>query len=163
MNASRTLAIVRRAGLRTAALLGAALAAAAAACIDPDASFVYTARPYDRAGMCLEPYVELELIPGAGGGDACTSPEAGPAGPGVACLVSSSGALYVSTVCPPYPPDYDASGKDPACPAAIAALMNGVSCAASDAASDQGTGAPDAPNDGAAPPAPGGDGGGAHD
>ena len=38
-------------------------------------------------------------------------------------------AVYVSTMCPPYPaPDFDVSGKDPVCPRALAALARNNTC-----------------------------------
>jgi hypothetical protein len=149
---------MRRLGLGALGLIGASFGIATA-CIDPDANFVYTARPYDPADMCVGPYVELELVQGSGGDSRCTSPEAGRSGPGLACLVSNSGAVYVSSVCPPYPPDYDTSGTNPACGAAIAAMANGVICEATDAALDASDAASSTP-DGAPSGVSGGDAGG---
>jgi hypothetical protein len=38
-------------------------------------------------------------------------------------------AVYVSTMCPPYPaPDFDVSGKDPVCARALAALARNDTC-----------------------------------
>lgn len=119
-----------------ALLSGAAALAVGAACVDPDAGFVYTARAYDAAGLCVGPYVELEWVQGGGGGIDCPPAPSPGSSAGIACLVSPSGAVYASQVCAPYPPDYDTSGTNPACPAAIAALAKEKECGAGDAGGD---------------------------
>ncbi len=119
---------MRKKTLVVIALLAAGVCAAVA-CIDPDANFVYTAQPYDPNAMCLGPYVELELIQAMGGSPRCNSIQPPDSGvPGLACLVSSSGTVYVSPVCPPYPPDYDTSGTNPLCPQALEAWVTDGGC-----------------------------------
>ena len=39
-------------------------------------------------------------------------------------------AVYVTTTCPPYSPDYDTSGTDPDCPKALAAFTRDDTCIA---------------------------------
>ncbi len=55
-------------------------------------SYVYTARRYDPAGACLEPYAPVEVVDGTGA--AATCPET--------CLTVGSD-VFVTTMCPPIP------------------------------------------------------------
>jgi hypothetical protein len=50
-------------------------------------------------------------------------------------------AIYVSTMCGPYPFAFDASGSDPACPSALDALARGDTCL-----TDGGSSAPASPS-----------------
>jgi len=110
------------------ALLGASVVTAVA-CIDPDANFVYTAQPYDPNAMCLGAYVELEQVQATGGSPRCNTLQAPDSGvTGLACLVSSSGTVYVSPICPPYPPDFDTTGTNPLCAQALQAWATDGGC-----------------------------------
>ena len=65
--------------------------AAIAACEGAD-SYVYTARRYDAAGACLEPYAPVEVVDGPG--VAATCPET--------CLTVGE-EVFVTNMCPPLP------------------------------------------------------------
>jgi hypothetical protein len=118
------------------------------ACDDPS-QHVYSGQLFDPQAQCVESSsTGLDVIGGAATGDTCAP----------ACLVASS-QVYVSTVCPPYPPaftveaaDATAGASDP-CTAALAAFAAGNTCGA-DASTESGPGddggeegGPDAPED----------------
>ncbi len=102
------------------ALVGVLLASAlAAAC--GDASHIFEGRFYLEARDCLGTTGSVDVVEG--------DP------PGVCppvCLADAhtdgGRSLYVSTMCAPYPFGYDASGGDPACPRALAALGRDDTC-----------------------------------
>jgi hypothetical protein len=112
---------------RTAA---ATTAAAGIACIlhvigsvgcDDPISHPYLGRLYVGGRDCLGAIGTVDVVEGADPGDCAP-----------ACLTKSSAdggfAVYVSAMCAPYPPFYDAGGSDPACPSALAALARGDQC-----------------------------------
>ena len=109
MNARPILSMLAVAGL-------AAVLPSAGGCNDP-AQHVYMAQLFEADRMCLDTYSALDVSPG-GGGDTWCAP---------VCLVGG-GAIYVSSVCPPYPSTYDTSGTDPGCAAALAAFTRGDEC-----------------------------------
>jgi hypothetical protein len=123
----------------------AASCALLAACDDDPASHVYVAAEYDPMGACFGPSVSLGVIDTSTGDLDCAP----------TCLVLSKAgtvSTYVSTMCGPYPAQYDTSQTDPSCALALAAwpaeqtaLANGTSSCASPAAEDAG---PDATSSG---------------
>lgn len=91
-------------------------------CGDNEGTHVYQARFYLEARDCLGTPSSIDVISGA---------EPGFCEPICLRQIRADGgrAIYASTVCPPYPgPDFDKSGSDPACPAALAALARGDTC-----------------------------------
>jgi hypothetical protein len=95
---------------------------------------VFVASPYETAGDCFGPSTSLAQVDTSSGDLDCD--------PTCLVLASASGdtEVYVSIMCGPYPPAYDASGTNPACAAALAAwpaeasaLANGSSSCASPA------------------------------
>jgi hypothetical protein len=114
---------------RRAAALAAAVPLSLVACIlhttacGDDGAHVYTAELYVQDRDCLGTTSSIDIISGDETGDC--SP---------ICLVQLRGeagrVTYVSTMCPPYPAgvEYDSSGTDPSCPAALAALARGDTC-----------------------------------
>jgi hypothetical protein len=100
-----------------AALLGGVLAAAMA-CTDPS-TFVYSGAPFDPVNNCLGPYQALDVVSGGNGASNCAP----------VCLVSS-GMVFVSTVCPPFPDPtaWDTSGQNGNCPNALSAFARGDMC-----------------------------------
>lgn len=87
---------------------------------DDDSRYVYTARRFDEANGCLEPYRPIERVEGEGVSVRC--PEA--------CLLVS-GAIHVSPVCPPFPVNAEpVPAEDPACQAALDASRMEASCGA---------------------------------
>jgi len=100
------------------------LLVAGAAC-DPSGPRIYTARAYDPSARCLADYAPLGLVQAGDLGASCDP----------VCLQVGD-ALYVSTVCPPYPASASSlAADDPTCRAALAALAADASCSASDDAS----------------------------
>lgn len=77
--------------LRTVTLGLVALGATIAACEGAE-SYIFTARRYDAAGACLEPYAAVEVVDGPGA--AATCPET--------CLTVGTD-VFVTTMCPPIP------------------------------------------------------------
>jgi hypothetical protein len=92
----------------------------ASACSEP-ASHVYVGRFFVEARRCLGTASSLEVVDG---------PDPGSCPP--LCLVQkghdASRAVYVSTMCGPYPLDFETTGADPACRAALDALARGDTC-----------------------------------
>jgi hypothetical protein len=123
----------------------AASCMAVAACDDDPESHVYVATQYDPVGVCFGPSTSLGYIDTSTGDLDCAP----------TCLVlDTAGTVktYVSTMCGPYPAQYDTSQTDPSCapalaawPAEEAALANGTSSCASPGSEDAG---PDATVDG---------------
>jgi hypothetical protein len=134
---SRILGSVRsRAAALAAALV--AFATASPGCDDDPQSHVFVASPYEPASDCFGPSTSLAQIDTASGDLDCDP----------TCLVSTGASgdveVYVSIMCGPYPPAYDATGTNPACASALAAwpaeasaLANGSnSCASAPAPED---------------------------
>jgi hypothetical protein len=124
--------------------VGACASAAVAVCAcDNPSVHVYSAQAYDPQGQCVEPSsTALDVISGAATGNDCAP----------TCIVGSA-QVYVSTVCPPYPPGYGVEAADAGlassdpCSAALAAFAAGTTCgAAADGGPGDGGGA-DAPAD----------------
>ena len=80
-----------RGHLRKTSIVLVLALAAIAACEGAD-SYVYTARRYDPAGACLEPYAPVEVVDGPG--VAATCPET--------CLTVGA-EVFVTNMCPPLP------------------------------------------------------------
>ena len=108
------------------------------ACKD-DGTHVYVGRLYVEKRDCLGTSSSVDVISGDDPGSCAPI-----------CLVQKRGeggkAIYVATMCPPYPSgvEFDTGGTDLACPKALAALSRGDTCL-----SDGGTThpAPDASTD----------------
>lgn len=113
-----------RHGLRLAVLLGAS----ALACEDFGPR-VYTARLFQADPGCLEAYAPIGLVQARDIGAQCEP----------VCLRLGA-ALYVSTLCAPYPAEVSLEGADTEeCAAALAALGASASCdeaSAADAGAD---------------------------
>ena len=125
------------------ALCTLALVAAAAfvACLDEEARYVYTAQKYDPSLGCLEDYAPVEAVRGDGVGSFCP----------VTCL-SANANVYLSTVCPPMPPNATAlDAASPECQAALDASRLEASCSAP--AEPEGDGGGADADDGEAPDA----------
>ncbi len=110
-----------------------------AACSE-EGTAVYQARLYDRARDCLGPGTSIDVVTGREPTRICP----------VVCLVQKQGdggrIVYTSTQCAPYPVEFDVSGAEPICAAAIAAHTRNDTCL-----SDGGSSAPlprDAGSDG---------------
>ncbi len=110
----------RRIVLVLGAVASAMLAAHLVACGNP--SHVFEARLFVEQRQCLGTKASVDVVDG--------EPPSSPCAP--TCLVqpqSDGGrAIYVSTMCGPYPFGFDASGSDPACPAALDALARKDTC-----------------------------------
>jgi hypothetical protein len=92
------------------------------ACKD-DGTHVYIGRLYVEARGCLGTSSSVDVISGDDPGS-CDP----------ICLVQRRAegghAVYVATMCPPYPSgvEFDTAGTDPACPKALEALSRGDTC-----------------------------------
>jgi hypothetical protein len=102
--------------------VGVATGLVLAACDEPNAH-IFSGQQFEAQGQCLEAPTALDVIGGSGATLTCDP----------ACLTQSS-QVYVSTQCPPYPPQFavetanslgDAS--DP-CAAALNAYAAGAMC-----------------------------------
>lgn len=109
---------------RRAAAAGAALAALAcmlhaSACGDP--SHVYEARLYRTDRDCVATTSSVDVVEGDPPGSCAPI-----------CLLQPQAdggrAVYVSTMCGPYPFGFDTSGTDPVCPRALAAFERDDTC-----------------------------------
>lgn len=98
----------------------AGLAAAAIACGDPN--HIYEGRAYVDARDCLGTPSSVDVVEGDRPTQNCAP----------ICLAQGHAdggrTLYVSTMCAPYPFQFDASGGDSACPAALAAFGRDDTC-----------------------------------
>jgi hypothetical protein len=88
-----------------------------------DGTHVYQARFYLEGRDCLGTSSAIDVVEGEEPGNCeaiCFRQVRGDAG----------NAIYVSSMCPPYPadPDFERSGRDPACPAALAAFARNDTC-----------------------------------
>jgi hypothetical protein len=130
------------------------LAVAAAGGCDESKSHVYVAQLYEPARDCLDPSASLDIIQTGQAGLTCAP----------TCIVLPSPPspggekVYVSTMCGPYPADYDVSGTDATCPSALAAFARGPDVCNSDGTSTNPADAGAEAGDGG-----GGDDGGGHD
>lgn len=89
-----------------------------------DGTHAFLAQRYDPEKKCLAQVQALDVIAGEPPGD-CS----------VVCLVriatpSSPEEIYVSSMCPPYPPALETSGRGAACVEALDARARGVTCTA---------------------------------
>ncbi len=77
---------------------------------------------FDPSRGCLEKTSTLDVLDGP--------PPAQPCAPLCLLQTTSDGgtALYVSRSCPPFPPQWDTSAKDPRCALALAAASRNDSC-----------------------------------
>jgi hypothetical protein len=118
--------------IRRAARAGFAISAAVAAiaCITHvaacknEGTYVYLGRFYLESRACLGTTSSIDVLSGEAPGTTCEP----------VCLVQRRAdggrAVYVSTMCPPYPPaEFDTSGQEPVCAQALAALSRGDTCA----------------------------------
>ena len=89
------------------------------ACGDP--SHVFEGRLFVEHRACLGTTASVDVVEGEGAGNC-----------GPTCLTQpladGGRAIYVSTMCAPYPYAFDASGTDPACTPALDALARGDTC-----------------------------------
>ena len=113
--------------LRPSSAQGCSTWGVAAACSDP--AYVYVAARYDEVNDCLAETAALDVVRGKYTENPCDP----------VCLVRKDGqgvlgstpadgggpVVFVSTVCPPYPPEFDTSGTTPACTPALAASKAG--------------------------------------
>ncbi len=96
------------------------VAALAAAC-KGDGTYVFLGRLYLPARGCVATTSSVDVIDGEDPGTcapvclAQPRPDGGP-------------AIYVSSMCAPYPFGFEVSGADPSCPAALAALGRDDTC-----------------------------------
>ena len=87
-----------------------------------DGTHVYVGRLFLEARDCLGTSSSVDVISGD---------DPGTCDPICMLQPRAEGgrAVYVSTMCPPYPePDFDVSGKDPVCARALAALARNDTC-----------------------------------
>jgi hypothetical protein len=93
-----------------------------AACDEPNAH-IFTGQQFEAQGQCLEPPTALDVVSGAGATLTCAP----------TCLTQSS-QVYVSTQCPPYPPQFtvetqsSVGGASDPCAAALSAFAAGAMC-----------------------------------
>lgn len=91
------------------------------ACKD-DGTHVYQGRLYVEARNCLGTTSSIDVVSGDVPGECspiCVRQS----------LAEGGRAIYVATMCPPYPgPGFDTAGTDPACTPALAALARGDTC-----------------------------------
>ncbi len=102
------------AGVAVATLLAGALSGAFVAC-GGDPIYTYQGQRFDPANGCLERPTALDVVEGP------TEPRECPA----ICLVRTPAngprTAYIAFTCPPYPPEFDATGTDPLCAPALVA------------------------------------------
>ena len=110
-------------GLSGAALFVVSAAALSgmlgAASCDSAEAHIYSAALFDTGRACLNPYAAIDIVSGPDGDSRCSP----------VCLVGNA-AVYVSTVCPPYPDpvNWDTSGKSASCEGALAAFQRNDLC-----------------------------------
>lgn len=110
---------MRREAFTPGLLVVASLGLQGLACGEP--SHVYDGRLFLEHRRCLGTTVSVDVVEGEPPGDC-----------GPVCLAQpqrdGGRAIYVSRRCAPYPFGFDASGTDPACPEALAALERSDTC-----------------------------------
>lgn len=138
-------------------MIGALSVAAAVAACDDVQQHVYSGYPFDPVNDCVSgTSTAIDVVPGASTGNTCNP----------VCLTSSSGAVYVSPVCGPYPSGTTVEALDAAtgagdpCTAALAAYdeADGGGICGNGGGADAGDAAASDTGDGASGP-DGGDGG----
>jgi hypothetical protein len=102
-------------------LAGAGALGVAVACGEP--SHVFEGRHFRPEGECLERTSSVDVVEGERPGDCAPVCLAQP-------LAGGARAIYVATMCPPYPFSFDAGGADPLCSAALGALDRSAGCLA---------------------------------
>ena len=111
-------------GRRLLGTVTALLAAIALAVACGDTSHVYEGRLFVADRGCLGTTASVDVVDGERPASPC--PEA--------CLVQpladGGRAVYVATMCAPYPFGFDTTGSDPVCPRALAAHERGDTCLA---------------------------------
>ncbi len=93
-------------------------------CSNP-ASHIYAGRRYEPVRDCIDTTASIDVVSSADPGSTCDA----------VCLAApptSTGerALYVSKMCPPYPPLFDTRGGVPDCERALAAYSRNDTCLA---------------------------------
>ena len=122
------------------AVLACAAAIAPVAC-DDVRGHIYAGRRYDPDRGCLEPPSSIDIVDGDDPGLGCAR----------TCIEGLPGdggeppAVYVSTMCPPYPTLFDVTGKSLECAAALAAAASNALCGADAGSSKLADAGPDAP------------------
>jgi hypothetical protein len=109
---------VRRRGAVRIALGGAAIATALAC---GDGSHIFEGRLFRPDRSCLASTSSIDVVEGDPPGDCGPICLAQP-------LADGGRAIYVATMCAPYPFAFDASGADLLCPPALASLERSDSC-----------------------------------
>ncbi len=97
------------------------LAAAAAWACSDNVSHILVGRFYVTARDCLGTPSSVDVVSGSDPGTCpatCVVQRSAEAGP----------AVYVTTTCPPYSPDWDATGKTPDCARALGAFGRDDTC-----------------------------------
>jgi len=108
-----------------------------------DTSHIFLARQLDETRACLDPTASVDVVVG----------DQPPECPAI-CLTQPNDdggtgrVVWIATMCPPYPWNFDAAGLDPACDAGLAAAARHDVCfddgGSSDPIVDSGTDAADA-------------------
>jgi hypothetical protein len=103
------------------AFFGAAFGAVGLLHACGDASHIYEGRLFREDRKCLGTKSSVDVVEGEAPGEC-----------GARCLVQrtndGSRAVYVATMCGPFPFKFDATGSDPACADALAALARNDTC-----------------------------------
>lgn len=107
---------------RRALLAGAALCGVAWACGDT-ASHVYEGRLYREDRGCLATKSSVDVVEGERAGECAPTCLVQP-------LAGGGRAVYVATMCAPYPFMFDATGTHPSCAPALAAFARNDTCLA---------------------------------
>lgn len=115
---------------RTKVVLGvcalSGVAGVGAACVDEGEQIVFVAQMYDETNQCFGDYVPVGTY----------RAKAAPLDCAPACVTIGT-SLYVTTGCPPYPPNATLGDPDASpCCAALASYDGGVTCSAGAAGAD---------------------------
>lgn len=107
--------------------LGAALASIVATVLAPvvacndTGTYIFLAQQYEPGNQCVDNYSAVDVISGDDPGALCSP-----------VCITNMGTYYVTSECPPYPPDFGQAGLDGAvdstCTAALAAFARGNLC-----------------------------------
>jgi hypothetical protein len=105
--------------------LAAILALTLAACSSEERSHIYAGRLYEADRACLDSVTSIDVVDGP-------LPET-PCAP--LCVVApvtdaAQPAVYISTMCAPFPPAFDTSGTDSRCARALATYTQNATCLA---------------------------------